>query len=125
MFYVISILIALLVIFKMYVSIKHPFWNRQPIFHIYNLYYWFYRGVIYKTYPKVDKKYYDMTVSHFKYNTLTDKQKKNVKKFIKHNWTLEKLNNEPYMKNLNYVSLFKTDYIHGLIGGELLKIEAA
>ena len=122
MFYVISLLIVLLILFKLYVSIKHPFWNRQPIFHIHNLYYWFYRGIIYKTYPTIDKKYYDMTISHFKYNNLTSKQKENVKKFIQQNWSFEKLNNEPYMKNLNYISLFKTDYIHGVIGGELLKM---
>ena len=123
MFYVISLLVSLIIIFKLYISIKHPFWNRQPIFHIYNLYYWFYRGIVYKEYPKVDKKYYDMSISHFKYNNLTDKQKDNVKKFIKVNWTFEKLTNEPYMKNLNYLSLLKTDHIHGVIGGELLKME--
>lgn len=122
MFYVICLLISLL-IFKLYISIKYPFWNRQPIFHIYNLYYWFYRGVIYKNYPKVDKIYYDMSISHLKYNNLKDNQKENVKKFIQLNWTFEKLNNEPYMDNLDYISLFKDEYIDGLIGGEMLKMD--
>lgn len=122
MFYPISLIFSLFIIFKLYVSIKHPFWNRQPIFHIYNLYYWFYRGIIYKEYPKVDKKYYDITISHFKYNKLKDNQKNNVKKFIELNWAFEKLNNEPYMNNLDYISLFKDKHIDGLICGEMLRM---
>lgn len=116
------LIFVLFILFKMYVSIQHPFWNRQPIFHIYNLYYWFYRGVVYKTEPKHDKKYYDMSISHYKYNNLTNKQKSNVKKFVECNWSNNKLPNEPYMNNLNYISLLKTDYIHGIICGETLRM---
>tara|TARA_Y100001980_G_C14548582_1_gene329899 strand:+ start:1712 stop:2740 length:1029 start_codon:yes stop_codon:yes gene_type:complete len=116
--------IVLIVIFKIYVSIKHPFWSRQPIFHIYNLYYWtFFRGIIYKSYPKIDTKYYDTTISHYKYNNLSQKQQDNVKKFVQYNWSNNKLTNEPYMKNINYISLLKSDIIHGIVCGETLNMD--
>ena len=114
---IIVTLIVLLIIFKIYISIKHPFWSRQPVFHIYNLYYWFYRGVVYKTFPKIDKKYYDTTVSHYKYNNLLDIEKENVKKFIVDNWYNEKMTIQPYMDNLNYISILKNK---GIICGEIL-----
>lgn len=123
MFYIIVSLITIYVLLKMYISIKHPFWNRQPVFHIYNLYYWFYRGIVYKTFPKIDTKYYDdFTISHYKYNILSEKQKNNVKKFVVNNWSDKKLNNYPYMKNIDYLSLFKKNPIEGIICGEILQM---
>lgn len=114
---IIITIVVLVIVFKMYISIKHPFWSRQPVFHIYNLYYWFYRGIVYKTFPKIDRKYYDTTISHYKYNNLIDKEKENVKKFIVDNWYSEKMTIKPYMANLNYISIIKNK---GIICGEIL-----
>ena len=123
MFYIIVSIITMYVLLKIYISIKHPFWNRQPVFHIYNLYYWFYRGIVHKTFPTIDRKYYDnFTITHYKYNKLSEKQKGNVKKFVVNNWSESKLNNSPYMKNIDYLSLFKKDPIQGIISGELLQM---
>lgn len=117
MMYIVVSIIIIYILLKLYISIKHPFWNRQPIFHIYNLYYWFYRGIVYKEYPVIDKKYYDMTICHYKYNNLLEKEKNNIKKFIVNNWYNESLLESPYMNNLNYISIIKNK---GVICGELL-----
>ena len=117
MLYFIVTLFVLVIVFKMYISIKHPFWSRQPVFHIYNLYYWFHKGIIYKTLPKIDKKYYDMTMTHYKYNNLSEKEKDNITKFVVDNWYSEKMSINPYMNNLNYISIIKNK---GVICGEVL-----
>ena len=39
--YFIGILIALYIILTGYIRIKMKFWRTQPVFHLYNLKYWF------------------------------------------------------------------------------------
>lgn len=42
----------------LYYKGKYQFWSRQPVFHIYNIYYWlFYQGIIRKELPEKNKYY--------------------------------------------------------------------
>ena len=120
----IVICIIFLVVLKIYISVKHPFWNRQPIFHIYNIYYWFLkRGIIYNSLPPTDRKYYDTTISHYTFNNLTSNHKKIILKFIKDNWfNVKNKNFKPYIENFKYISMLKTDCMKGIICGEELSM---
>ena len=49
-------LIILLIIVYMYIKLKYPFWSSQPVFHIYDFYYWFFSpGYINKDLPEKNK----------------------------------------------------------------------
>ena len=41
-----------------WIKLRFQFWSRQPVFHIYNIYYWlFYQGIIQKELPEKNKYY--------------------------------------------------------------------
>ena len=123
---IIVIIIAVIVViclFKIYISIKHPFWNRQPVFHIYKLYYLFYKGIIYKKFPKLDKKYFDLCVQHLQYNELSNDNKKKIQLFIKDNWYDARMKTLPYMSSITDIAVIKNkDSIKGIICGEMLRM---
>lgn len=119
----IIIIVIIILLFKIYISIKHPFWNRQPIFHIYKLHYWFKKGIIYKKFPKIDKKYYDLSLNYLQYDELSNNNKKKIQLFIKNNWNDEKLKSLPYMSTLDDLVLSKNkNSLKGVICGEMLKM---
>ena len=50
--YFIGFIILLIILLFIYVRIKYRFWALQPVFHVYDLYYWFVNaGVINKELP--------------------------------------------------------------------------
>lgn len=49
-------LISLIVITYMYIKLKYRFWSAQPVFHIYDMHYWFFSpGYINKSLPEKNK----------------------------------------------------------------------
>jgi hypothetical protein len=49
-------IIALLIVFMIYVKIKYRFWSIQPVFHFYDVYYWFFSvGIIRHHLPEKNK----------------------------------------------------------------------
>ena len=56
---IISVIIALFICSKLYLKIKHPFWSTQPVFHLYNLIYWFWASDVILRNPPPINKYYD------------------------------------------------------------------
>ena len=49
-------LIILLIVVYMYIKLKYPFWSSQPVFHMYDFYYWFFSpGYINKDLPEKNK----------------------------------------------------------------------
>ena len=120
---VIIVILAVIVLFKIYISVKHPFWNRQPVFHIYKLHYLFIKGIIYKEFPKIDKKYYDVCVKYLNYDEVSNDNKKKIQLFIKNNWYDEKMKTLPYMASTAYLGLIKkNDALNGIICGQKLKM---
>ena len=120
MIYLILVIVFLFIIFKSYLAIKHPFWSKQPVFHIYNIYYWILkRGIIYNKLPPVNK-YYDPYITFYNLNNISNKNKSEIKKFIRNNW----YNNYyciPYINNLNKIGVLQdNNNIIGTIGGEFL-----
>ena len=54
--YLLGFIIIIIVIFFLYVRLKYKFWALQPVFHFYDVYYWFINvGVIRKELPKKNK----------------------------------------------------------------------
>ena len=50
--------ISLIIILYIWIKLYFQFWSRQPVFHIYNIYYWlFYQGIIQKELPGKNKFY--------------------------------------------------------------------
>ena len=50
--------ISLIIILYIWIKLYFQFWSRQPVFHIYNIYYWlFYQGIIQKELPEKNKFY--------------------------------------------------------------------
>ena len=56
--YAIMIIILILITLYLYYKFKHPFWSRQPVFHIHNLLYWYDPpGIIQQGKPERNKYY--------------------------------------------------------------------
>jgi hypothetical protein len=56
LYYTIAVLIAIYILFLAYVKITYTFWSRQPVFHFYNLMYWFFPpGIIMHDLPEQNK----------------------------------------------------------------------
>ena len=54
--YLLGFIIAIIVTFFLYIRLKYKFWALQPVFHFYDVYYWFINvGVIRKELPKKNK----------------------------------------------------------------------
>ena len=64
--YIFYLVICLIIILYIWIKLRFQFWSRQPVFHIYNIYYWlFYQGIIQKHLPEKNK--------YYSYNYQTDK----------------------------------------------------
>ncbi len=56
--YILLSLFILYILFFLYIKIKFRFWSVQPVFHLYNLYYWLFPvGIIQKDMPPITKFY--------------------------------------------------------------------
>ena len=54
--YVFGIIIFFIMLFFIYIRLKYKFWAIQPVFHFYDIYYWFKNvGIINKELPKKNK----------------------------------------------------------------------
>jgi hypothetical protein len=54
--YLLGLIIVIIVIFFLYIRLKYKFWALQPVFHFYDVYYWFINvGVIRKELPEKNK----------------------------------------------------------------------
>ena len=74
--YIFYLLISLLIILYIWIKLRFQFWSRQPVFHIYNIYYWlFYQGIIQKELPEKNKFYtynYKKTTDYTPSKALTE-----------------------------------------------------
>ena len=78
-------------LFKLY----FPFWSRQPVFHLHNIFYWVYYyfyeegAVISKELPD-DSKFYDDTVDFYNFDECPENLKKEFVLFIRENFMPKK-----------------------------------
>ena len=82
-YFMIFIFILYIVLFS-YVKIKYHFWNIQPVFHYYNILYWFSTNkVINNDLPTVNKYYNMREIQTFKYTDLSSIDKQYIINFLK------------------------------------------
>ena len=67
-----SILIILYIILVLYIKLSHPFWFKQPVYHLYAFYNNFRNGVIQKGLPAINKYCNHINVITDQYTTTED-----------------------------------------------------
>ena len=111
--YVVGIILSLYMLFFAYIKLFHRFWSIQPVFHVYNIYYWLiYNGLIESEQPPPTK-YYDPTVQ----TKLFEDAPIDLSAFLQEHYLNDesiqykptKSNIDPYFKN-NKSSLYSLYY---------------
>jgi len=73
--YILLFFATFYILFFAFVKIKYRFWAKQPVFHIYNMFYWIWpRGIIQHALPTINK-YYDNTIITLPFNKLSAQKK--------------------------------------------------
>ena len=72
--YVVAFFVILILLFSAYIRIKYRFWAMQPVFHFYDVYYWFVdKGVIESELPTKNK-YYQPSIKTSSFDSVDEKQ---------------------------------------------------
>ena len=88
--YIFLTIIIILFLLYIFIQFKFNFWSKQPVFHVYNLYYWIFpKGQIL---PQIlpDYKFYDNLVQTFPFHELSTEKKALFHTFIKFNFLRNK-----------------------------------
>lgn len=79
-------IITFFVLVYLTIKFKHRFWSIQPVFHIYNIFYWMFPpGIIQTKIPKLTK-YYDPTIFHKNFNDVSEYEIDNVVELIQRDY---------------------------------------
>ena len=89
--YIILFIILLILLLKLFIKIKYPFWSIQPVFHYYNIQYWFSDPKIIQKKLPLKNKYYDYCINFEK--ELNEDQKNWIFDLIKHHYLRNKITN--------------------------------
>ena len=80
--YAIMIIILILITLYLYYKFKHPFWSRQPVFHIHNLWYWYDPpGIIQQGKPERNK-YYKADIEFVSFDNISTEKKALLMVFV-------------------------------------------
>jgi hypothetical protein len=78
--YLIAIIIILLIFFFIYIRVRYKFWSLQPVFHFYDIYYWFRNvGIIRHELPEKNK-YVNM--KNIKTKNITKFNENDIQQFL-------------------------------------------
>ena len=100
--YILTSIILLVILFFIYIRLKYKFWSIQPVFHFYDLYYWFINvGIIRKELPEKNKYVNTKNIKSNTFENIDELTKKQIALLIKLNY----LNNgenkyEPHLNNI-------------------------
>ena len=85
--YLLSIVIIIILLTLAFFKLKQPFWSRQPVFHLYNLSYWFLSsGIIQRENVSTNSRFYDNSIFHNKVSSKNEGNKQKIVSFIKDNF---------------------------------------
>lgn len=83
-YYFLILILVLYVLLFSYIKIKYHFWNIQPVFHYYNILYWFTSNrIINDQLPIVNKYCNTREIKTYKYTDLTNIDKQYILNFLK------------------------------------------
>jgi hypothetical protein len=104
--YLIVGIISLILLFFIYIRIKFKFWAIQPVFHFYDIYYWFVNvGIINKDLPQINKYTNFKQIKTFEFTKLNKLTKKNFIQLIQLNY-LRNGQNKFYPNSNNIIPYF-------------------
>ena len=85
--YLLGFIIAIIVTFFLYIRLKYKFWALQPVFHFYDVYYWFINvGVIRKELPEKNKYVNLKKISTKEFEEIDEVTKKQIVTLIRLNY---------------------------------------
>lgn len=101
----------MLIIF-VYIKLKYRFWSIQPVYHTYDIFYWFCKKsrIIHKDFPKINRYVNIIDIQTKQPNSLSHSEKQIITKFIKKyylqtnvfNYMPKEVNVFPYLENSNH-----------------------
>ena len=85
--YILGFIILSIMLFFIFVRLKYKFWALQPVFHFYDVYYWFINvGVIRKDLPEKNKYVSLKKIKTFEYEKIDELTKKQIVTLIRLNY---------------------------------------
>jgi hypothetical protein len=105
--YILLSFIIIITLFFAYVRIKYQFWALQPVFHYYDIFYWFYnKGIIRQELPQKNRYTNLKDIITFDFIKLTKNQIKEAVNLIQYNYLRNKNGSNYYPKENNIVPYF-------------------
>ena len=102
LYYIIIIVIVIFLTLKLAIKLIFGFWASQPIFHTYDIHYYFYSPQkIRKTLPNINKFCNFKNIKNTIYSDLSEVEKKDIIKLLQTNYLVEK--NYKYIPDKNTV----------------------
>lgn len=100
--YILGFIILSIILFFIFVRLKYKFWALQPVFHFYDVYYWFINvGVIRKELPEKNKYVSFKKIKTFEYEKIDELTKKQIVTLIRLNYFRNNENKyEPKEENI-------------------------
>ena len=100
--YILGFIILLIILFFAYVRLKYKFWALQPVFHFYDMHYWFINvGVIHKELPEKNKYVSLKKIRTLEYEKIDELTKKQIITLIRLNYFRNNENKyDPKEKNI-------------------------
>jgi hypothetical protein len=102
--YFLFIVIILILLTLAFFKLKQPFWSRQPVFHLYNLSYWFLSsGIIQNENVTENSRFFDNSIVHRYSHQLSVEDKLKLVSFIKDNFVTINEDGVDYYPTLNNI----------------------
>ena len=100
--YILGFIILSIMLFFVYVRLKYRFWALQPVFHFYDVYYWFINmGIIRKELPERNRYVNLKKIKTLEYENVDELTKKQIITFIRLNYLRNNENKfEPKIENV-------------------------
>jgi hypothetical protein len=109
--YVIGFIITLIILFYIFIKIKYKFWTIQPVFHFYDVHYWFKNiGIINKELPNKNKYTNFLNIETVEFEKLTNKQYKQFIFIIQQHYL--KNGNNAYSPKKENITPYFTGHAH-------------
>ena len=90
--YLVIAIISIIVLFFGYVRVKYKFWSKQPVFHYYDIYYWFNDIGVINTDLPLKTKYYNSNILTKRMDDVSTPQLEEIIRLIQSNYILNKEN---------------------------------
>jgi GNAT superfamily N-acetyltransferase len=92
--YIIAAIVSIVVLFFGYVKVKYKFWSQQPVFHYYDIYYWFNDAGVINTDLPLKNKYYNSNILTKRIEDVPIQTIEETIRLIQSNYILNKENRE-------------------------------